>query len=391
MAGYGVEFYDSTGQLYLGGDYWATPIVDMIGPSQFATGSSSFTVSYPNLAGCILDYKIEPGRYNEYIVGDSVSQSTLSATFSYSLGYPVGTYTRSNTNYTSQVLVVMVSLGNTSQYGFQMFNAAGELSAGTVSPTYKYLGKYVMPKPYSYPTAWLNQYPSAEGLYAIEGKVVSGQAVWTHELTLAASLFPTHTRPVFLIDVPIYPNGVRAHMITPLYSGSTPTSGWIIRVAVYGTHTPTVYVFDRDSLTSPTTSSGYGMEVYDASGGLTFFTNQKMLTTLPRQPVTLTTPKLGTGTFATGESVTIPWISGTVPLITAATPRNMYAVERDSKSFCSLYGFASKFWSHDGTGLLRCDWRKPLNDPYSDTVGYGCAPENISPFQLEVSNGALYA
>lgn len=391
MSVFGAEFYDETGQLYLGADYWATPIVDIIDGTYFGVSSSTYVVSYPQLPGATLRARVVPNKHYYIGLPDDTTPVTMTATFDYTAGYPVATYTLSSMRDPDVVLEISIQSALSDHYGYQMFNAGGELSAGAASMSYVFLGKFAVPNIYSLYNSTLESYPSSEGKYAIEYRVVSGQAMWTHEITLPASLFGSSSRPILLVDIPNAPAGVRQHTLRPKYTGNTPTGGWVLRLAVIGGFSPSVYVFDREKTGVPPVSMGYGMEVFNSAGQMTFSTNQKMLTSLPRQVITLTTPKNGNGTYSTIDTYTLPALSGSGrPLLSPSTPRNMLSVNKHSKNYADLHGYWSKFWSKDVLGNLQCKWVNVFADAYVGKYPYDAMVDYAGGFTFEASNSVFY-
>lgn len=393
---FGAEFYGSDAKILMGSDYWPTPVVDIIDSTTFVGTQTVVTISYPHLAGSQLSCRRIPNKHFETVYPSATNNppSTVNFSFSYGLGYPVGTFTRSSTGLAGTVLEVFVDIESTINYGFCAYDTLGKVASSADASSYKLLGKFNVAQSYTVFNYYNdNGYPSSTGRFAIEHTVVAGQAMWSHEFYLPASLFPALSRPVFMVSVPDAPAGVRVHSVFREGNGSGGYTGaWRVRVATFGGHNPTLYVFDSDSSAAPQPSNGYGMELFNSSGTRVFSTNDKMLVTLPRQLVSLTTPQDGSGTLSTVESVTISAITyGGVPLCSGQTPRNWIQVYMASKNYAYLTGHYGKYWSRVNSTTLECRWHLFFaRAPIDGTDFFSAAYDFPGQFSMYISNSALY-
>jgi hypothetical protein len=330
---YGIQTFKSNGALSFSSDSQSFTLYDTFTIPAQANGTRSYTA----LAGCTIE--IQVANYYATYAGGLGGSLPYNFVISYTSGYPIITWTRNpaylpgGAIYPAQIVYVMIkTFPSSSNYGFWVLNNNNELIASDFTSNYKFVSQAT----YSTQTT--------TNLY--------WDSVATYNVTC-------NTWPLVFLE------NLENQMATIYSIYLTGTNTYQIRVGKNNNSIPRVFVFEK-----PTTISGYGLAIYNASNQLMFDTTSNVVNTKSYSSLTIPSTAVSSGgydyrllsTNALTTTGSLPTSSATCMLATAyfGGEVNVFG-DRVIKSFnISIKRSAGVMYS----GWVCTDWTSYPYDTY---------------------------
>jgi hypothetical protein len=245
---YGLQVRNASGVIQLDTTKQGFELVDAIDINE---GNTSGSRSYPNLSGATLKVYSTYNYYAEYPAGND---SDTNVTVAYTNGYPTVTWSTNGYWTFGDTMYILIATLPVNYFGFKCVNDAGTVLLTDTFSSYSLLESKissavnVMPATNSYASFFFGP---AEGDWAFQ---------WhTHEAVFYN--VPVGSNPIFLAEIPSYPNGVQIRNV--VQSGTTCT----VKCIGYGV-APKIFAFIKQTSIA-STSSSFGLRLRNASGQIT--------------------------------------------------------------------------------------------------------------------------